>query len=45
LVEISGLQSVVIILVVMGFVAASSLFAARAALRVDPALVLREGVS
>ncbi len=45
LVEISGIHSVVIILSVMGFVAASSLFAARAALRVDPALVLREGAT
>ena len=45
LVQISAAQSVVIVVAVMIFVAASSVFAARSALRVDPATVLREGTA
>lgn len=45
LVQITGAQMGVIILLVMGFVAASALFAARAALKIDPATVLREGAT
>lgn len=43
LVRISGGQVAAIILCVIGFVVAASMFAARAALRTDPATVLREG--
>jgi putative ABC transport system permease protein len=45
LVAISGQQALAIILLVMLFVVASSLFAARAALRIEPATVLREGAT
>lgn len=45
LVQITGTQSLVIIFLVMSFVVAASLFAARAALKIDPATVLREGVT
>ncbi|MEM6566571.1 MAG: ABC transporter permease, partial [Pseudomonadota bacterium] len=45
LVQITGRQALAIVGIVMTFVIASSLFAARAALRVDPATVLREGAT
>ena len=45
LVQISGGQVVAIITAVSIFVIASSLFAARAVLRIDPATVLREGAT
>jgi putative ABC transport system permease protein len=45
LVQISGAQIGMIVVAVMIFVAASSVFAARSALRVDPATVLREGTA
>lgn len=45
LVQMTGAQVLVIVLLVMLFVVASSLFAARAALRIDPATVLREGAT
>ena len=43
LVRISGAQIAIIIIAVIGFVVSASTFAARAALRTDPATVLREG--
>ena len=43
LVRISGAQIAIIIIAVIGFVVSASMFAARAALRTDPATVLREG--
>ena len=45
LVQISGVQVVAIVMAVSIFVIASSLFAARAVLRIDPATVLREGAT
>lgn len=45
LVQISAGQILMIMLLVIGFVTASSLFAARAALRIEPAAVLREGAA
>ncbi len=45
LVQITGGQVLSIVLLVTLFVAASSLFAARAALRIEPATVLREGAT
>lgn len=45
LVRMSLLEAAVIIAAVLGFVTAASVFAARAAARVDPAQVLREGAN
>jgi putative ABC transport system permease protein len=45
LVQITGGQTLAIVLLVVAFVAASALFAARAALRIEPAAVLREGAT
>ncbi|WP_227268442.1 ABC transporter permease family protein [Roseobacter weihaiensis] len=45
LVQMTGAQGAVIVVLVMLFVVASSLFAARAALGIDPATVLREGAT
>ena len=45
LVQITGAQAMAIVLLVTLFVVLSSLFAARAALRIEPAAVLREGAT
>jgi putative ABC transport system permease protein len=45
LVRVSGAQAAAIALAVTGFVVLSSLIAARAALEIEPATVLREGVT
>ncbi len=45
LVAVTPLQALAISLLVVAFVVASSLFAARAALKIDPATVLREGAT